>query len=275
MATVTQLSEFIARRDATRIMSAAGMRADRWQSRLLRRRPHRALVTTSRQAGKSSAAAAMALDRARSRDLAEIVAVSPTQRQSGLLIRKVRRFALAMKEPLDRDSALSLQLANGSVIYALPGHPDTVRGYSPDLLIIDEAAYTTESLYTACLPMLAATGGDLVAISTPNGQRGWYWAEWSGQGAPGWVRVEVPYQEITRISPEFIIGQRASMSKERFATEYECQFVSSTYGLFNASDLAAALRTEPAAAPGGGALPDPREIIRRNRERFADPAVAS
>jgi hypothetical protein len=270
VATVTQLSEFVARRDATRVMRKAGMVPDRWQARLLRRQPHRALVTTSRQAGKSSTGAAMGLHRANTVPRSEVVAVSPTQRQSALLIRKVRRFAQAMGIDLVRDNTLSLELGNGSVLYALPGHADTVRGYSPHLLIIDEAAYTTESLYTACLPMLAATGGDLIAISTPNGQQGWYWAEWSGKGADGWLRMEVPYTDVSRISAEFIVGQRASMSRERFATEYECAFQSATYGLFNASDLAAALRP----APTPGALPDPLEIMRRNRERYQTAAAS-
>lgn len=272
MATVTQIKDYLARRDAAVIMRQAGMPPDPWQRQLMRRRPHRALVTTSRQAGKSSVAGAMALHRANEKPRVTVVAVSPTQRQSALLVSKVKRFAQAMGIELVRDNTLSIMLGNESVIYALPGHADTVRGYSPDLLLIDEAAYTSDSLYTAVLPSLAATGGDLIAISTPNGQQGWYWAEWSGQGAAGWMKIEVPYSQISRIGEEFIVSQRASMSRERFATEYECAFNSSTFGLFNAADLAAALRPDPSTA---GTLPDAREIMRRNRERFASGEAAS
>jgi hypothetical protein len=271
VATVVQLREYALRCDASRIMQKAGMPPDSWQRQLLRRRPHRALVTTSRQAGKSSVAGAMSLHRAHTRERATIVAVSPTQRQSALLVSKVKRFAEALGLKLVKDNALSVQLENGSEIHALPGSPDTVRGYSPDLLVIDEAAYTTESLYTAVLPSLAATNGDLVAISTPNGRQGWYWAEWSGRGAQNWMKIEVPYTEIARITPEFIAGQRASMSRERFATEYECTFASSTYGLFNPADLEAALQKEPVSVAG---LPDAKEIMRRNRERYATSGVA-
>jgi hypothetical protein len=261
MATVVHMRDYLARRDASQVMRRAGMPPDAWQTRLLRRRPHRALVTTSRQAGKSSVAGAKALHRAQIKDRAEIVVVSPTQRQSALLVAKVRRYAEALRLPLKRNNALSLQLENDSTIYALPGSPDSVRGYSPDLLIIDEAAYTTEALYTACLPMLAVTEGDLIAISTPNGQQGWFWSEWAGKGAEGWMRIEVPYAQ-----------QRASMSRERFATEYECAFNSSTYGLFNAADLQAALQQRPVGEDL--AMPDAAEIMRRNRERY-EQAVAS
>jgi hypothetical protein len=267
LATVTQISDFLRYRDPARLMRKAGMPPDAWQAQLLRRRPHRALVTTTRQAGKSSVASTAALHRAHVIPRAEVVAVSPTQRQSALLVGKVRRLAQSAGLTLVRDNTLSVQLENESVIYALPGHADTVRGYSPNLLIIDEAAYTTEALYTACLPMLAATGGDLIAISTPNGRQGWYWAEWSGAGAPGWMKVTVPYTQISRISPEFIASQRASMSAERFSTEYECVFHSATYGLFNPADLEAALQRVP--MEDGVQLPDARDIIARNRARFA------
>lgn len=266
MATVTRISDWLSQRDASRIMVRAGMTPDPWQRQLLRRRPHRALVVTSRQAGKSSVAAAKSLHRAANTPRSTIVAVSPTQRQSALLVSKVKRFAESMALPLTKANVLSVELENESIIHALPGSPDTVRGYSPDLLVIDEAAYTSESLYTAVLPSLAATNGDLVCITTPNGKQGWFWAEWSGAGADGWMRIEVPYTEISRITKEFIAGQKASMSSERFSTEYECKFHSSTYGLFNPADLAAALQKEPISAAG---LPDAREIMRRNRERYA------
>ncbi|GAA0607652.1 hypothetical protein GCM10010174_26030 [Kutzneria viridogrisea] len=265
MASVAQLDRLLLRRDPAVLMRRAGMTPDGWQQVLLRRRPHRALVTTSRQSGKSTTAAAMGLHRAHTTPRTTVVAVSPTQRQSALLISRVKVFAEAVGITLAKDNALSVELPNRSVIYALPGSPDTVRGYSPELLLIDEAAYTTPQLYTACLPMLAATGGDLIAVSTPNGQQGWFWAEWSGQGAPGWLRIEVPYTQIARISGEFIIGQRASMSAERFAAEYECVFNAATTGLFNPADLAAALRDDPVL--DGSGLPDPREIMRRNRAR--------
>lgn len=266
MAKVVHISDYLVRRDASRLMTHAGMRPDRWQQRLLRRRPPRALVVTSRQSGKSTSCAALGLHRAAAQEDTVIVVVSPTQRQSTLLIRKVRVFAKAIGLDLVKDNALSIELANGSQIYALPGSPDTVRGYSPKLLLIDEAAYTTDQLYTACLPMLAATHGDLVCVSTPNGQRGWFWEEWDGQGADGWDRIQVPYTEISRITPEFIASQRASMSRERFAAEYECGFNSATYGLFSAADLDAAVQREPVGAQTG--LPDPREIIARNRRRL-------
>lgn len=270
MAQVTDMRSYVLNRDTTRVMLRAAMQPDTWQRKLLRSHPHRALVTTSRQSGKSTCCAAMALHRCHTRPHFVVVAVSPTQRQSTLLVSKVRDFAERLGITLVKANAMSLEFTNGSVIYALSGNANTVRGYSPDLLMIDEAAYTTDSLYIACLPMLAATKGDLIAITTPNGRRGWFWDEWSGEGAGNWMRIEVPYTEISRISPDFIAGQKASMSRERFAAEYECAFNSSTFGLFNASDLAAAMQQHPSDQ---AAMPDVRAIITRNRQRHQEGAA--
>ena len=75
--------------------------------------------------------------------------------------------------PLVGESALRYELTNGSRIIALPGTEENIRGYSAvDLLVIDEAARVIDELYYATRPMLAVSGGRLLALSTPFGKRG-------------------------------------------------------------------------------------------------------
>src|SRR5690606_7522071 len=102
-------------------MSSAGLSPDSWQSTLLTDKPLRESVVCSRQAGKSIGCAAASRLRACSVPNAEVVVVSPTQRQSTLLVWKVRRFAAALDLVVIRDAATFLRLDNGSTIYALPG----------------------------------------------------------------------------------------------------------------------------------------------------------
>lgn len=260
-----EFAELLVRYDPPEIMRRAALDPDPWQAALLQRQPHRAMVVCSRQAGKSTVCAAVALHRAISAPNRVIVVIAPTQRQSTLLVSKIRDFALALRVELSRSAATSLRLANGSEVYGLPGSPATVRGYSPHLLILDEAAYMHDDLYEASLPMLTATRGDLIAISTPNGQQGWFWREWDGQGSADWTRVEVPYREIHRLPREFISAQRASMSAARFAAEYECAFNSTTSSLFPGADLASTRMERPVGAdirmPG-------REVIAERRARL-------
>ena len=70
---------------------------------------------------------------------------------------------------------------------ALPGNEMTTRGYSDvGLLVVDEASRVSDELYYSIRPMLAVSGGRLIALSTPWGARGWFHAAWTG-GGRNWV----------------------------------------------------------------------------------------
>ena len=166
--------------DPPRLMVACALRPDPWQERFLRERPARALLLASRQAGKSTVTAACALHEAVYRPPSTVLLLSPAQRQSAELLARVRTLLNRLPDPpaVMGEGALSVRLANGSRILSLPGSEATVRGFSADLLVIDEAARVDDSLYEAVRPMLAVTGGRLVALSTP-------WAVAAGSGRRG------------------------------------------------------------------------------------------
>jgi hypothetical protein len=72
-----------------------------------------------------------------------VLLLSPSQRQSGELFKKVTNqyAALGCPVPALTETATQLQLANGSRIISLPGNEQTIRGYSGvKLLVIDEAS---------------------------------------------------------------------------------------------------------------------------------------
>ena len=102
------------------------------------------LLLSSRQSGKSTAASALALKAALLEAPALILLLSPTLRQSGELFRdKVKRLHNALGRPVavTQESALQMELANGSRVISLPGNEGNIRGYSSArLLVIDEAA---------------------------------------------------------------------------------------------------------------------------------------
>lgn len=63
-----------------------------------------------------------------------------------------------------------VKLKNGSEIKAVATSKDALRGYTPTILILDEAAFIEggQELWTACLASIG-TGGKAFLISTPNG----------------------------------------------------------------------------------------------------------
>ena len=76
----------------------------------------------------------------------------------------------------------------------------------------------------AVRPMLAVSQGRLVALSTPFGQRGWFYDEWHGGGP--WKRVRITWRDCPRITPEFIAEEARALGPQWVAQEYECSFVS-------------------------------------------------
>jgi hypothetical protein len=200
----------------------------------------------TRQGGKSQTAAALALREALLRPPALVLLLSPTQRQSGEVFRQhVRRLYERLGRPVAtvQETALTLTLANGSRIVALPGEEETIRCYSGvRLLVIDEAARVPDSLYFSVRPMLAVSRGLLVALSTPFGKRGWFYEEWHGDNP--WQRVRVTAAQCPRISADFLREERAALGEHWYSQEYELEFRDVIDALFRQEDIDAALRCD-------------------------------
>jgi hypothetical protein len=204
-----------------------GFRPDRSQAQVLRWTKQRLLLNCTRQWGKSTTAAILALHRALFYPNSLILLVSPSLRQSMELFRKVAEFLnkLAIKPAKLEDNQFSLHLGNGSRIVALPGKEATVRGFSGVTLIIeDEASRVDDLLYRTMRPMLAVSGGRLILMSTPFGKRGHFFEEWS-QGGSSWERIECKASDCPRIPKQFLAEERASLGEWWFRQEYLCEFV--------------------------------------------------
>jgi len=215
---------------------------DAWQRDALRSAAPRMLWNASRQSGKSSVAACLAVHAAAFTPKTLVILCSPGLRQSAELLRKcldVTR-ALGLPEPPAADSALRLELGNGSRLIALPGTESTIRGYSaPALVVVDEASRVPDDVYRATTPMLAVSGGRLVALSTPWGARGWWHAAWTSDEP--WERYEVPATACPRIGADFLEQERRSMGSLAFRSEYLCEFVDTEDNVFSSEHVHAAL----------------------------------
>jgi len=70
----------------------------------------------------------------------------------------------------EKNAARHFKLSNGCEVKAVATSKDALRGYTPTMLIFDEAAYIEADgdFWAACMASLS-TGGKVVVISTPNG----------------------------------------------------------------------------------------------------------
>jgi hypothetical protein len=223
------------------LLVGAGYEPDAWQAEALRRHDPRTLFLCSRQAGKSLTAGAISLREALLVPDWTVLLLSPTERQSGEIFRAaVMRLynRLGRPVPAAQESALQLTLQNGSRVIALPGQEMSVRCYSSvALLVIDEAARVADDLYRSVRPMLAVSGGRLIALSTPFGKRGWFYQEWTS--GRGWARVKVPADRVPRISKEFLAEERAALGERWFRQEYGCSFEDVVGALLSSEGIAA------------------------------------
>jgi Terminase large subunit, T4likevirus-type, N-terminal len=219
--------------------TALGIVPDEWQERLLRSHAKRILLNCSRQSGKSTMAAIIALHTALYEPGSLTLVLAPAERQTKELMQKILTAygTLGYKVPADSHRKLGLELRNGSRIEALPGTEKTVRGFSNvRCIIVDEAARIDDSLYLAARPMLAVSGGSLLLLSTPFGKRGTFYEAWSG-GSENWERYEVTADDVPRIDEAFLEEERRALGDLWFEQEYYATFTDAEWQLFSSEAI--------------------------------------
>lgn len=227
--------------DPARFAQARGFDAEEWQQRLLRSDASRALVLCARQVGKTQTTSMKALHTALHHPGRDVLIVSPTQRQSDEMLHRVVAVYRGMKgQPrLKRDNTSEMGLANGSRIVSLPGSEGGIRGFSGvRLLILDEASRIEDDVFASILPMVASDG-QIMALSTPWGRRGWFF-NLHQEPTNGWERHRVTVYESAQYTPARIAEVRASLGSFVFSSDYECTFGDTDSQFFSTESVRAA-----------------------------------
>jgi len=231
--------------DPVRLAQRVGIEPDDWQADVLRSTAPRLLLNCSRQSGKSTITAVLAIHTALYDAGALTLLLSPSLRQSQELFKKVVAVYRAAGRPVppESENALSLVLENGSRIVSLPGKEETVRGFSGvRLLVVDEASRVDDGLYLSVRPMLAVSAGRLIAMSTPFGTRGWWYDAW--RGMEPWRRYEVPATLCPRIAPSFLAEEERTLGEFWYQQEYLCRFLDAQSQVFRREDVDRAFTEE-------------------------------
>ena len=216
--------------DRVSFARALGIEPDPWQGDFLRSSSDRVLLNCSRQSGKSTTSALLALHRALYHPGSLILCLAPALRQSQELFSKLAGFYRDLGRPIPplAERRLGLELENGSRVVTLPGTEKTIRGYSGTaLLIVDEAARVEDGLY------------------------GVFFEEWT-EGV-GWERYEVAASRVPRISKAFLEEERRALPARIFHQEYECSFEETDDQVFSYEDVTAAISDEVPPLFGGSA----------------------
>jgi hypothetical protein len=223
--------------------SRLGIILDPWQCDLVRSRGLRECVNVARQCGKSTSTAVAALHEAEYVPGSKTIIVSPSLRQSSLLLTKIAEYAdvaeLHSRPAAGEDTGLRF---NGGEVIALPGAEATTRGFSAcTWLVIDEAARVPDALYYSARAFLATSNGRAWLLSTPFGRRGFFHAQHeSGR----WRVTRVAAGSVPRISAGFLEEMKLELPDAWFRQEYCCEFTSTDEGVFDHDLVISSLSSE-------------------------------
>lgn len=148
-----------------------GLKLHEGQKKILSCRDRFICVRAARRFGKSFVFSAFAAWAACCNPNYRIVCISKSQRQSSEMFQTIYRMISTspMMDSITRSTQTRLEFTNGSVIESLPGAShDSLRGLTINLVLVDEAAFVSDEMFTVIYPTILTTKGTIVLISTPN-----------------------------------------------------------------------------------------------------------
>ncbi len=195
----------------------------------------RIVACWARQTGKTTTIALKVIHYAFTHAKATIIIVSRGLRQSMIMFNIIEN--LIQNNPITRKSIkkstrTEIQLTNKSRIIALPCGSDgsILRGYTANLVIMDEAAFMPEDVINSVIfPMLATTNGTAIMLSTPWGQDHTFYRSFKN---PNYWSQHVTADQCPLIKPSFLAEQRSEIGELRYKMEYQAEFIEDQNSFF-------------------------------------------
>ena len=217
-----------------------------WQLEACRLATRQTTIVAPRQTGKSWTLSVLAVWWAFRQPNQTVLVISAGDSAAKRLLAEMRAICqhpLLAGSVVDESQTL-IVLSNGSTIRSVPASERQIRGWSVDLLIVDEAAFIDEDLlHGAALPTTAGRpDARVVLASSPWSDSGPFFAA-AMAGEPEtehfrtvrWRLLDAPW-----ISDAVVEAARAQLSPLRFRAEFEGEFVGSADAYFPADLLRAA-----------------------------------
>lgn len=197
----------------------------------------------ARQTGKDFTATAEAVYRCWENDKQTWLIVAAGERQALESLAKAKEWAQLFQLGIEADwfqrkargatlEAAEIRFVNGSRIVALPARPQTVRGYSGNLILTEFAFHDDPlGIWRAIYPTISnplRTGEKrLRIITTPNGPGNKFHELWTK--GEGYARSKVTIHDAVRQGLRIDVADlRAGLNDaEGWAQEYECEFLDS------------------------------------------------
>ena len=208
-------------------------------------RDHQYLITLkSRQLGISTLAAGYSLWLMLFHKDKNVLALATTQATARNLVTKVTfmydELPKWLKLPTVEKNKLSLRLKNGSKVQAKSSSPDAARSEAVSLLLMDEAAFieNVDDTFTAAQQTLA-TGGQCMALSTPNGIGNWFHQTWERAESKenSFLPIRLPWDVHPERDQTWRDQQDRDLGPRMAGQECDCDFLASGDTVFEPDDM--------------------------------------
>ena len=208
-------------------------------------RDHQYIITLkSRQLGISTLAAGYSLWLMIFHKDKNVLALATTQATARNLVTKVQfmydQLPKWLRLPAVEKNKLSLRLKNGSRVQAKSSSPDAARSEAVSLLLMDEAAFidNVDETFTAAQQTLA-TGGQCMALSTPNGIGNWFHQTWAKaeSGENSFLPIRLPWTVHPERDQSWRDQQDADLGPRMAGQECDCDFLASGDTVFEPEDM--------------------------------------
>lgn len=223
------------------------------------------VLVAGRRWGKSRLSGVLSLATAAKRG--RVWWVAPSYPQAATAWRELKTLAEPIPHRTVREDARRIALPGGGEITVKSADaPNSMLGEGLDLVVLDEAAYLDEDVWTRVLrPTLSDRRGKAVFISSPNGFNWLHALYQRGQdGAAGWASWRFPTIDNPLIAADEVEDARGQLPAGVFAQEYLAEFRDIAGAVFRHVEAAATATPQDRAEPGH------TYVIGADWGRFAD-----
>lgn len=221
----------------------------------------RVAVVTSRQAGKTTTAAAIILHYILFNEHKTVALLANKGDAAREILERIKLAYESLPDWLQSGveewNKGSIELENGCKVIAAATSSSAIRGKSISLLYIDEAAFVEgwDEFFASVFPTISSGNTTKILFtSTPNGLNHFYkTCEGAKQGTNGYAFVEVPWQQVPGRDNEWKQETLGAMDfdLEKFAQEFECEFQGSSGTLISSACLKTLVSRVPIAESDG------------------------
>jgi len=151
----------------------------------------------------------------------------------------------------------SLELENGSKIFAASTSASSVRGSTYNIIFLDEFAFVpnqvADSFFSSVYPTITSgKSSKVIVVSTPKGLNHFYklWDD-AKKSKNEYVPIEVFWTDVPGRDEEFKKTTIANTSESQWRQEFECEFLGSVDTLISGAKLATLTQDRPIKSSAG------------------------